>query len=265
MTATPIPRSLALTLYGDLAVSVIDELPPGRKPIKTKVLRGNPVEILAHLIKRVKERGEKAYVIYPLVEESEKIDLEDATQGLSQARAILGDDEVVMVHGRMKAKEKDEAMAQFAKGNARILISTTVVEVGVNVPDATAMIIMHGERFGLSQLHQLRGRVGRGDKESFCFLLTHFPDGQNDISRRLSIMEQTNNGFEIANEDLAIRGPGDFLGTKQSGLMNFQFCDLVQHADLIEPARDLALHVLSNKAKHPDLVLYEEKMHAELH
>ncbi len=243
MTATPIPRSLALTAYGDFALSILDELPPGRTPISTHVLQGNPTHNLLMIADRCLKNNEQAYVIYPLVEESEKLDLLHAEAGYRELVSRFGESQVALVHGRMNAADKDTAMGRFSRGEARFLVSTTVVEVGVDVPNASCMMIVHPERFGLSQLHQLRGRVGRGARKSSCYLLTDQMFLQQEAFRRLSIMEKTQNGFEIAAEDLAIRGPGDFLGTRQSGLPIFHHCDLVKHADLIEPARELALKV----------------------
>lgn len=241
MTATPIPRSLALTAYGDFALSVLDELPPGRTPISTHILQGDQTTNVVMLVEKCLRNQEQAYIIYPLVEESEKIDLLDAQQAFSQLEARFGSDNVALIHGRMPAAEKDAAMQKFSLGQAQILVSTTVIEVGVDVPNATCMIIVHPERFGLSQLHQLRGRVGRGTRKSACYLLTNQLFPSEETYRRLSIMEKSQNGFEIAAEDLKIRGPGDFLGTRQAGLPIFHHCDLVKHADLIEPARELAL------------------------
>jgi ATP-dependent DNA helicase RecG len=184
---------------------------------------------------------EQAYIIYPLVEESEKIDLLDAEQAFSQLVARFGSDKIALIHGRMSAADKDAAMQRFSLGKAQILVSTTVIEVGVDVPNATCIMIVHPERFGLSQLHQLRGRVGRGTQKSACYLLTHQLFPSEETYRRLAIMEKSQNGFEIAAEDLKIRGPGDFLGTRQAGLPIFHHCDWVKHADLIEPARELAM------------------------
>ncbi len=240
MTATPIPRSLALTAYGDFALSVLDELPPGRTPISTHILQGDPTLNVMMLAEKCLRNQDQAYIIYPLVEESEKIDLLDAQQAFAQLEARFGSLTVGLIHGRMPAAEKDATMQRFSSGQAQILVSTTVIEVGVDVPNATCMIIVHPERFGLSQLHQLRGRVGRGSKKSACYLLTDQLFPSEETYRRLSIMEKSQNGFEIAAEDLKIRGPGDFLGTRQSGLPIFHHCDLVKHADLIEPARELA-------------------------
>ncbi len=244
MTATPIPRSLALTLYGDLALSILDELPPGRKSVPTKIIRGNITTSAIQIAQRFINEGQKIYVIYPLVEESEKLDLIDATSNYQIFCEHFGVNTCALLHGRLKSKEKELAIQQFAQGDVKILLSTTVVEVGVDIPDATCMVIIHAERFGLSQLHQLRGRVGRNHMQSHCFLITQCPKANDDISHRLQIMEETNDGFRIANADLEIRGPGDFLGTKQSGLPLFSFYDLTKHSDLIEPARNLAIQII---------------------
>ncbi|MEI6790644.1 MAG: ATP-dependent DNA helicase RecG [Myxococcaceae bacterium] len=241
MTATPIPRSLALTAYGDFSLSVLDELPPGRTPISTHILQGDPTQNMLMLADKCLRSSEQAYIIYPLVEESEKIDLLDAQQGFSGLEGRFGSEKVALIHGRMTAAEKDAAMQRFMLGQAQLLVSTTVIEVGVDVPNASCMMIIHPERFGLSQLHQLRGRVGRGSKKSACYLLTNQLFPSEETYRRLAIMEKSQNGFEIAAEDLKIRGPGDFLGTRQAGLPIFHHCDLVKHADLIEPARELAI------------------------
>lgn len=241
MTATPIPRSLALTAYGDFALSVLDELPPGRTPISTHILQGDPTSNVMMLAEKCLRNQEQAYIIYPLVEESEKLDLLDAEQAFAQLQTRFGAAHIALIHGRMSAAEKDAAMLRFSSAGAQLLVSTTVIEVGVNVPNATCMMVIHPERFGLSQLHQLRGRVGRGDRKSACYLLTNQLFPSEETYRRLSIMEKSQNGFEIAAEDLKIRGPGDFLGTRQAGLPIFHHCDLVKHADLIEPARELAI------------------------
>ncbi len=241
MTATPIPRSLALTLYGDFAISILDELPPGRTPIVTRILPGDPNHIIQMLAKKILDKDEQGYIVYPLVEESEKLDLQDAKRAFDMLANLFGPVTVALIHGRMKAKEKEEIMQRFVQAEVKLLISTTVIEVGVDVPNATNMIIVHAERFGLSQLHQLRGRVGRGEKKSSCFLITEKLQPGDDAYRRLSLMEKTSDGFLIASEDLNIRGPGDFLGTRQSGLPLFRFCDLSKHADLIEHARNLAI------------------------
>jgi ATP-dependent DNA helicase RecG len=239
MTATPIPRSLAMTVYGDLDVSIIDELPPGRTPIVTRVFADNAADRkdVKQLLTREIVAGRQVYVVYPLVEESEKMDLRDATRRYEYLRdKVFPKFRVGLLHGRMKPEEKDEVMRNFVKGDIQILVSTTVIEVGVDVPNASVMVIEHAERFGLSQLHQLRGRVGRGAEQSYCVLLAS--DKQTDVAReRLGIMEETNDGFKIAEKDLEIRGPGEIMGTRQAGLPEFQIANLVRDLDILQAAR----------------------------
>ena len=217
MTATPIPSSLAMTVYGDLDVSVIDELPPGRTPIETMVYGEDQRQEVKRLISREVKAGRQAYVVYPLVEESEKMDLKDATRRYEYLRdTVFPKLSVGLLHGKMKPAEKEKVMSAFVAGEIKILVSTTVIEVGVDVPNASVMIVEHAERFGLSQLHQLRGRVGRGAEKSYCVLLTS--DKKTAIAEeRLGIMAKTSNGFVIAEKDLELRGPGELLGTRQSG------------------------------------------------
>ncbi len=239
MTATPIPRSLAMTVYGDLDVSIIDEMPPGRTPIVTKVFADNAddrKEVKQLLAKEVRA-GRQIYVVYPLVEESEKMDLRDATKRYEYLRdKVFPKFSVGLLHGRMKPEEKEEVMRRFVKGEIQILVSTTVIEVGVDVPNASVMVVEHAERFGLSQLHQLRGRVGRGAEQSYCVLLAS--DKQTDVAReRLGIMEETNDGFKIAEKDLEIRGPGELMGTRQAGLPEFRVANLVRDLDILQTAR----------------------------
>ncbi|HYP51807.1 MAG TPA: ATP-dependent DNA helicase RecG, partial [Pyrinomonadaceae bacterium] len=246
MTATPIPRSLAMTVYGDLDVSVIDELPPGRTPIKTVVVGEDKREGVYKGIAREINLGRQVYVVYPLVEESEKMDLKAATAMVEELRKVFPQYAVGLVHGKMMAGEKEEQMKMFVSGGTNILVSTTVIEVGVDVPNASLMIIEHAERFGLSQLHQLRGRVGRGAEQSFCVLLTG--DKQTFVARqRLGIMEDTSDGFRIAEKDLEIRGPGEVLGTRQSGVAVFRIGNLVRDLEILEKARDEAEFYLTNK------------------
>ncbi len=236
LTATPIPRSLTLTAYGDMDVSRIKDKPKGRKPIETKIMSTEKMGELITAVSRKMAQGEQVFWVCPLVEESEKIDLAAAEDRYKDLKAHYGD-AVGLVHGRMKADEKDGIMARFKAGEFKILVATTVIEVGVDVPDATIMVIEHAERFGLSQLHQLRGRVGRGDKEGYCLLLYSPPLGE--IARqRLETMRRTNDGFEIAEMDLQLRGSGDVLGTRQSGLPEFKFVDLSAHEELLLAARD---------------------------
>ncbi|MEM7402799.1 MAG: ATP-dependent DNA helicase RecG [Myxococcota bacterium] len=243
MTATPIPRSLALTLYGNMHISTLRSLPQGRQPIKTRVVRGEPTQKLADLAHKIKQQHRQAYVVYPVIDESEKLDLDGAKQGYEVLCQQLGDNSVVLLHGRMTPTQKQEAMAAFAAGCVQVLVSTTVVEVGVDVANASCMIIMHAQRFGLSQLHQLRGRVGRGTAASECILVA--PSGLGQIAyERLQVLTKSSDGFHIAQADLTARGPGDFLGKRQSGAPLFRCCDLAAHADLIEPSRQLAQQIL---------------------
>lgn len=245
MTATPIPRTLAMSLYGDLDISVIDELPPGRKPIKT-VHRydSNRLKVWAFLKEEI-AKGRQVYIVYPLIRESEKMDYKDLMDGYeSISRDFpLPQYAVSIVHGKMKPAEKDAEMDRFARGKTNIMVATTVIEVGVNVPNASVMVIESAERFGLSQLHQLRGRVGRGAEQSYCILMT----GQklsNDTKTRLETMCATNDGFEIAEVDLKLRGPGDIMGTQQSGVLNLQIADLVKDRDILSLARHHAMQLL---------------------
>jgi len=239
MTATPIPRSLAMTVYGDLDVSIIDEMPPGRTPVVTKVFGDNPSDRkeVKQLLTREVRAGRQVYVVYPLVEESEKMDLRDATRRYEYLRdQVFPKFTVGLLHGRMKPEEKDEAMRRFVDGEIKILVSTTVIEVGVDVPNASVMVVEHAERFGLSQLHQLRGRVGRGAEQSYCILLAS--EKQTAVAReRLGIMEETNDGFRIAEKDLELRGPGEILGTRQAGLPEFRVANLVRDLDILQAAR----------------------------
>jgi ATP-dependent DNA helicase RecG len=247
MTATPIPRSLAMTVYGDLDVSVIDELPPGRTPVKTVVVGEEKRGGVYKGIERELKLGRQAYVVYPLVEESEKMDLKDATRQYEKLRdEIFPQYRVGLLHGKMKPAEKEEVMGRFSAGETHILVSTTVIEVGVDVPNASIMVIEHAERFGLSQLHQLRGRVGRGAEQSFCVLLTTHK--QTNVAReRLGIMEQTTDGFLIAEKDLEIRGPGEVMGTRQSGEAVFRIGNIVRDVAILEQAREEAAHYLTHK------------------
>lgn len=248
MTATPIPRTLTLTAYGDMDVSLIREKPPGRKPVDTRVVALERLADVASGIGRAVQSGARAYWVCPLVEESEMLDLAAAEERYGSLKHMFGD-RVGLVHGKMKGAEKDAVMEKFQTGEISILVSTTVIEVGVNVPEATIMVIEHAERFGLSQLHQLRGRVGRGDAQSSCILLRANEVGE--VARaRLKIMRETEDGFLIAEEDLRLRGGGEVLGTKQSGLPEFKMVDFAEHADLIELARDDARMIV---AKDPDL------------
>ncbi|HEU4795851.1 MAG TPA: ATP-dependent DNA helicase RecG, partial [Pyrinomonadaceae bacterium] len=237
MTATPIPRSLAMTVYGDLDVSVIDQMPPGRTPIETRVVGEDQRQEVKRLIAREVKAGHQVYVVYPLVEESEKMDLKDATRRYEYLRDVVFPKlSIGLLHGKMKPAEKETVMKAFVAGETTILVSTTVIEVGVDVPNASVMIVEHAERFGLSQLHQLRGRVGRGAKKSYCVLLTS--DKKTAIAEeRLGIMAKTTDGFVIAEEDLKLRGPGELLGTRQSGLPEFRIGNIVRDRLLLESAK----------------------------
>jgi ATP-dependent DNA helicase RecG len=243
MTATPIPRSLALASFGDMDVSVLDEKPPGRLPIKTALIDVARLdEVVAHLQRAVDE-GRQAYWVCPLVEDSEVMDLASAEARFAALRAVLGDGVVGLVHGQLPPAEKDAAMARFASGLTKVLVATTVIEVGVNVPDATIMVIERAEIFGLAQLHQLRGRVGRGTGASTCLLLYQSPLSETG-RRRLQIIRDTEDGFRIAEEDLAMRGAGDLIGTAQSGLPRFRMADLERQSALMEVAQSDARKLL---------------------
>ena len=245
MTATPIPRTLALTAYGDLDYSVIDELPPGRQPINTLHRSESARPQVMDFVKEEIAKGRQAYIVYPLIEESSKLDYENLMKGYEEVKSFFPEPKywISMVHGKQKADVKETNMQRFVKADTQIMVSTTVIEVGVNVPNASVMVIESAEKFGLSQLHQLRGRVGRGAEKSFCILLTG-PKISNDARERLKIMVATNDGFKIAEKDLEIRGPGDIEGTKQSGILNFKLANIVQDKVILEAARDAAEHIL---------------------
>jgi len=243
MTATPIPRTLAMTLYGDLDVSVIDEMPPGRTPVRTRVYADKGRLRAWEAVRQELKAGRQAYVVYPLVEESEKVDLADATKAAGELKDVFPEAKVGLLHGRMKAEEKDQVMTAFRKGEIQVLVCTTVIEVGVDVPNASVMVIEHAERFGLSQLHQLRGRVGRGAAQSYCFLVTGYALS-DDATKRLEVMEETNDGFLIAERDLEIRGPGEFLGTRQSGMPELAVANLARDQALLARAQEEARNVV---------------------
>ena len=254
MTATPIPRTLAMTLYGDLDVSVIDELPPGRKPVKTVHTYDDKPEILYKGVEREIMAGHQAYFVFPLVKESEKMSLKNVEEEYQKLQSIFPHFSIGMVHGQMKAAEKDAEMERFVSGETRILVATTVIEVGVNVPNASVMVIENAERFGLSQLHQLRGRVGRGAEQSYCILVTG-PALSKETRKRIQIMTETNDGFEIAEADLKLRGPGDLEGTQQSGVaFDLKIANLARDGQLVQLARDAASDVLD---RDPSLSLPE--------
>ena len=244
MTATPIPRTLAMTLYGDLEVSVIDELPPGRKPIVTQHQFDNRRESLNMSICKQLNEGRQVYIVYPLIKESEKIDLKNLEEGYLHVCEDFPEFKVCKVHGKMKAFEKDEQMQLFVSGEAKIMVATTVIEVGVNVPNASVMVIENAERFGLSQLHQLRGRVGRGADQSYCILVTNYKLAE-DTRKRLEIMVRTNDGFEIAEADLKLRGPGDLEGTQQSGVaFDLKIADIARDGQLLQYVRQIAQNIV---------------------
>ncbi|KAA6344184.1 ATP-dependent DNA helicase RecG [termite gut metagenome] len=240
MTATPIPRTLAMTVYGDLDVSIIDELPPGRKPISTVHQFDNRRESLYRFIRQQVNEGHQVYIVFPLIKESEKIDLKNLEEGFVHVCEEFPEFNVCKVHGKMSSTEKDEQMQAFVSGEAQIMVATTVIEVGVNVPNASVMVIENAERFGLSQLHQLRGRVGRGAEQSYCILVTNYKLAE-ETRKRLEIMVRTNDGFEIAEADLKLRGPGDLEGTQQSGIaFDLKIADLARDSQLLQKVRDIA-------------------------
>jgi ATP-dependent DNA helicase RecG len=257
MTATPIPRTLAMTFYGDLDVSVIDELPPGRKPVKTIHFYDKDRLKLFGFLKKMIAQGRQVYVVYPLIHESEKLDLKDLHDGYeSISRAFpLPDYAISIVHGKMKTHEKDYEMERFVKGETDIMVSTTVIEVGVDVPNASVMVIENAERFGLSQLHQLRGRVGRGAEQSYCILMSKV-ELTSDGRKRLQTMVRTSDGFEIAEADLRLRGPGDLHGTQQSGILDLKIADIVKDEKILKYARSEAVRILE---KDPNLELDENQ------
>lgn len=245
MSATPIPRTLSLILYGDLDISIIDELPPGRKYIKTYHITNNKTSKLYGFIEDELKKGRQGYIVCPLVEESEKVDAESAVELYKDLNdTIFKSWNLALIHGKMKADEKDSIMKKFERAEINLLISTSVIEVGINVPNATIMVIVNAERFGLAQLHQLRGRVGRGEFQSYCFLVS---EGKSNVTlERLKTMENTNNGFVIAEKDLELRGPGDFFGTKQHGLPQLKIADLFKHRDILIKAQEEAFRTLKN-------------------
>jgi len=252
MTATPIPRTLAMTVYGDLSISVIDELPPGRKPIQTYHYYENKRQALNGFIAKQVQAGRQIYIVYPLIQESEKIDLQNLETGYVYTTETFPDYKVSMVHGKLKAKEKEFQMQKFVRGETQIMVATTVIEVGVNVPNASVMVIESAQRFGLSQLHQLRGRVGRGAEQSYCILLTGFKLA-SETRKRMEIMVRTNDGFEISEADLKLRGPGDLEGTQQSGLpFELKIANLAQDGKMLEIARRAAMEILENDPQLED-------------
>jgi len=257
MTATPIPRTLAMTFYGDLDVSIIDEMPPGRKLINTAHrFDSSRLKVFQFMEDEIK-KGHQVYVVYPLIEESEKLDYKDLMDGYESIvrRFPLPDYRVSIVHGKMKSEAKDYEMDQFVKGNTQIMVATTVIEVGVDVPNASLMVVESAEKFGLSQLHQLRGRVGRGADQSYCILMSGYKLSE-EARLRLETMVRTTDGFEIAEQDLKMRGPGDIMGTQQSGVLDFKLADLAKDGQLVQLAK---IDVDELLKKDPDLTLKENQ------
>jgi ATP-dependent DNA helicase RecG len=252
MTATPIPRTLAMTAYGDLDYSVIDELPPGRQPVTTVHRYESQRSMVMNFLRAEIDKGRQAYIIFPLIEESDKLDYENLMKGYEVVKGYFPEPKywISMVHGRQPVVQKAENMNRFVTGDTQIMVSTTVIEVGVNVPNATIMVIENSEKFGLSQLHQLRGRVGRGAEKSYCVLLTGSKLG-NDARERIRILTVTGNGFEIAEKDLELRGPGDIEGTRQSGVLNFKLANIIEDRPLLEIGKSLVGNLLE---ADPDLV-----------
>jgi ATP-dependent DNA helicase RecG len=252
MTATPIPRTLAITAFGDMDVSTLRERPHGRKPIHTYWVKHGMLERVLGFIRREVDLGRQAYIICPLIEESDKLDVQNAIDLFIQMQQAFPDLRVGLLHGRLPSSEKESVMRAFSEGDIHVLVSTTVVEVGVDVPNATLMVIMDAERFGLSQLHQLRGRVGRSDHQSYCVLIA---DPKSETGQeRMKVMTETDDGFEVARRDLDLRGPGDFFGTKQSGLPEFRIADMVSDYEVLETARDDAAELVMREEfwKLPD-------------
>jgi ATP-dependent DNA helicase RecG len=261
MTATPIPRTLALTVYGDLDVSIINELPPGRTPIKTQWFPLGARREVYRFIRHQLEQGRQAYIVCPLIEESEALEAQAATEEAEKVRKEFPRFQVGLLHGRMSMEEKDKVMKSFRDSDLHLLTSTTVIEVGIDVPNATVMLILNAERFGLAQLHQLRGRVGRGAEQSYCFLLTEAKYNPHEVEdvhnavyregrRRMEVMTETTDGFVIAEEDLLLRGPGEIAGTRQSGLPELHIADVVKDIDILEQARQAAFQFVAGQ---PDL------------
>jgi ATP-dependent DNA helicase RecG len=256
MTATPIPRTLAMTLYGDLDVSVIDELPAGRKAIQTiHRYDSHRLQVFGFIQNEI-QKGRQVYIVYPLIEESEKLDFKDLMDGYESISRAFPEVPLGILHGKMKPADKDFEMARFVKNETKIMVATTVIEVGVNVPNASVMIIESAERFGLAQLHQLRGRVGRGAEQSYCLLMTDYKISA-DTKKRIETMVRTNNGFEIAEVDLQLRGPGDIGGTRQSGAIDLMIADLAKDGEILKVARETAVAILE---EDPNLTLDKNKM-----
>jgi len=258
MTATPIPRTLAMTIYGDLDVSLIDEMPPGRMPIETRVYPEPARAKVYRILDEEVRKGRQVFIVYPLVEESEKLQLRDATRMAEQLqKEDFPEFRIVLLHGRMKSEEKEAIMMEFKEGKIQILVATTVIEVGIDIPNASVMVVEHAERFGLSQLHQLRGRIGRGRYPSKCILLAQYRSSE-EAKVRLRAMERTTDGFQIAEEDLALRGPGEFFGTRQSGLPDFRVAHILRDTPILIEARKEAFQIVE---KDPALM---QPSHARL-
>ena len=255
MTATPIPRTLAMSVYGDLDISIINELPPGRKPIKTVHRTDKKRLQVFKFLKDEIKKGRQIYIVYPLIEESKKMDYKDLMDGYESIEREFPIDkyQISILHGRMKTEDKTYEMKRFKNGETQIMVSTTVIEVGVNIPNASVMIVESAERFGLSQLHQLRGRVGRGSENSYCILMTK-ERISNDAKTRIKTMTSTNDGFKIAEVDMNLRGPGNILGTQQSGLLNFKIADLIKDKEILNIAREDAKNLIEKdpQLKHID-------------
>ena len=245
MTATPIPRTLALTLHGDMNLTIINEMPPGRKPVKTALVGQKDRKKSYQLIAKEIEKGHQAYIVFPLIEESETLSAKAATKEAERLQKnVFPDLKIGLVHGKLSSAEKDNVMEEFRSGKYHILVSTTVIEVGVDVPNATVMMIENTERFGLSQLHQLRGRVGRDSKQAYCILVSE--TNSQETLKRLEVMTKTNDGFVIAESDLKIRGPGELMGIKQSGIPDLLLADLVRDANILEIAREASFELVKN-------------------
>jgi len=245
MSATPIPRTLAMTLYGDLDTSIIDEMPPGRKPVITRHVYESKQDEIFNFIRKQIDKGTQVYIVFPLIQESETLDLKNLMEGFESIKRLFPAPgySIGMVHGKMKQKEKDNAMERFLKKETQILVATTVIEVGVDIPNASVMVIQNAERFGLSQLHQLRGRVGRGTDQAYCILVSSFKL-TIDAKKRLETMVETNDGFIIAETDLRLRGPGDLEGTQQSGILNLKIADIIHDEKILKYARNLATDII---------------------
>ncbi|MDR2954685.1 MAG: ATP-dependent DNA helicase RecG [Prevotella sp.] len=262
MTATPIPRTLAMTVYGDLDVSVIDELPPGRKPIQTIHQYDKKRGALYESMRKQLQEGRQVYIVYPLIEESEKLDLKNLEEGFKHIQEVFPEFTVCKVHGKMKPKEKDAEMQRFVNNEAQVMVATTVIEVGVNVPNASVMVIESAQRFGLSQLHQLRGRVGRGADQSYCILVTPY-ELSAETRKRINIMVESNDGFEIAEADLKLRGPGDLEGTQQSGIpFSLKIANLTRDGEILKFAREIAQGILDEdpQMEHPDNLVLRRQL-----